>query len=289
MKKIIIYSICIIIIIYAGVNVTKDDLVDKYNKNRYYSIVSIDGLNFGIIDSLGNWLLEPKYKSITSFNNDIVTVYIENKWGYVNYKGEWVFEPFDKIKQALPFTGNGIATIVNSDGKYKLIDKKGNELFPFQDTYSIESRFSNNGFAVIKTDTELYGYINANGKIIIQPQFSYAEPFSNNGLALIINSKNGEYEFINEFGETVINNEFQKAKSFSDYGLAAAMDKSGLWGYIDDNGKWLIEAKFEEANEFSNIGIACVKNKDKYIFINDLGEKVIDQDFYFVSKFDKGD
>ena len=50
----------------------------------------------------------------------------------------------------------------------------------------------------------LYGYIDKDFNIIIQPKYYYAEDFSE-GLALVrtSNSQNGQYRYINKKGETV--------------------------------------------------------------------------------------
>ena len=71
--------------------------------------------------------------------------------------------------------------------------------------------------------------------IVINPQFDWAEPFSE-GLArvLIGGIGTGKWGFIDKTGHYVINPQFDSAGSFSD-GLAAVRigdDKTGKWGYI---------------------------------------------------------
>ncbi len=61
-----------------------------------------------------------------------------------------------------------------------------------------------------------YGFIDKSGKVVIEPQFDDAEPFSE-GLAKV--EKDDKYGFIDKSGKVVIEPQFDDAEPFSE-GLA---------------------------------------------------------------------
>lgn len=99
-----------------------------------------------------------------------------------------------------------------------------------------------------------YGYIDKNGKVIIEVSAYDAIGSFSEGLAPVWLSKTG-WGFINKTGECPIAPQFQKVTGFSE-GLAG-IKVQGLWGYIDKAGKVVIEPQYEDINPFSE-GLAVV-------------------------------
>ena len=100
-------------------------------------------------------------------------------------------------------------------------------------------------------NTTKYGYINTEGKLVIDCQYDFTDEFSE-GLARV--QKNGKYGFIDKQGNVVIDFIYDEANNFSD-GLALVRqgeewgknDKGkkvankGVWKYIDKEGKIVLE------------------------------------------------
>lgn len=112
-------------------------------------------------------------------------------------------------------------------------------------------------FLIVQNDK--WGYINKNGQIVIEPQFSDGREFSE-GLAAIAF---GEYPhkkhgYINAAGQLVIEAAFEDAYSFSE-GLALICLK-GKYGFIDTNGKIVIDPQFGFSQSFSE-GFAQVTSQ----------------------------
>ena len=99
------------------------------------------------------------------------------------------------------------------------------------------------------------GYMDRDGKIVIEPTFDRAYPFSD-GLAAI--EKQQRWGFIDTSGEIVIEPQFISVGLFSE-GLATFQGKrqSTKFGYIDKTGKVVIQPQFDEAEAFRN-GVARV-------------------------------
>jgi hypothetical protein len=147
-------------------------------------------------------------------------------------------------------------------------------------------------FVVIVNDKR--GFIDRNGKIVIEPQFNGARNFSE-GLAVVATSNNGYAEgYIDETARIVIEPQFDKALDFSD-GLAAvgrAQDRSihtsYKWGYIDRAGKLIIEQKYIDTLGFSE-GLAAVEVEDgRWGYIDRQGEMVMAPRFSLARRFSEG-
>ena len=93
------------------------------------------------------------------------------------------------------------------------------------------------------------------GRFVIQPQFDWANSFSE-GLAAVQTSDK-QWGYIDKSGAFMIPPQFHRAKEFSE-GLAAVEveRKPGSWvfkfGYIDQTGHLVIPAQWDNAGRFSN-------------------------------------
>lgn len=147
------------------------------------------------------------------------------------------------------------------------------------------------GLALIKSTDGKYGFINEEGKFVIDPIYKDATNFDN-GLALVV-KENSKLEFINSKGETkiLLDRAVEKAHKFSE-GLAL-VNVNNKYGYISTDGKMAIPATFDNATDFSD-GLAVVIHYDdenktpKYGFINKKGELVINYQFEYAYNFKEG-
>lgn len=173
---------------------------------------------------------------------------------------------------------------------------------------------------------EKYGYFDLQGKITINPQFSFATAFRDD-LALVKTlGEKGKWGFINKKGKFVINATYKDATVFreglawvvSDNSAPSAIDKTGevkftlkeaeqvalfsdglaafskadststTWGFVDKLGKEAINPQFIEVGNF-NEGKCAVKNKEgKWGYIDTSGKIVINYQFDDASKFEGG-
>jgi len=158
-------------------------------------------------------------------------------------------------------------------------------------------------------DGTLWGYINDEGKTVIEPRFEYAEDFQENGLAIVqikglsgmINSSGREkvkpvysyiapysegravvsdskgYFMIDESGKAVTAKRYEFLNSLQE-GRALFYTGPGggkiLYGYLDRNGKEVIPASFEDAGDFMD-GTALVKvSEGEYALIDPEGRRL---------------
>jgi hypothetical protein len=128
-------------------------------------------------------------------------------------------------------------------------------------------------FAIEDLDqTFKYGYIDENGKMVINPTYEDARDFSE-GLASVCagagcylgtqnKGKEKKWGFIDKQGNTVIPFQFESAFEFHE-GFAPVF-VGGKGGYIDKNGRFVINPQFASTFNFEN-GVAqvCVGNDEK--------------------------
>lgn len=150
--------------------------------------------------------------------------------------------------------------------------------------------------AVVSVDYK-YGFIDTNGKYIINPQFedvdynlmSFYETNFYDDMGIIPIRSDNKYGFIDFSGKIVITPQYDsiypKSKSDSEkYSYTDLQPKTGeegnylipvelneKWGFIDNTGKTIINPQFDSLTYFHN-GVAMVTLDGKYGFINTDGK-----------------
>lgn len=184
------------------------------------AMVEKDG-KWGLINKKGKTVIKCKYdfNTVDEFDEDgFATVEKNGKYGFVNAKERLIVKPvYDSVSDF----SNGFAIVIKN-GKWGLIDTKGKTIvkpgtYSFKRLYAypthwagvfscatmsavgVKADFSDGLLAVKKGGK--WGFINAEGKIVIKPVYDYVYAFSE-GLAAV--KQNGKWGFINTKGEMVI-------------------------------------------------------------------------------------
>jgi hypothetical protein len=136
-----------------------------------------------------------------------------------------------------------------------------------------------------------WGFIDAVGKIVIDPKFDWAEPFSE-GLALVcLGSQDQKCGYINKENKFVVNPIFDGGERFSEG--RAAVFKNGpagrKFGFIDTAGKLVIDYIYEEPvkRHFSD-GVFAAQIGKKYFFIDQSGKKTTAKEFDYLDDISEG-
>jgi WG containing repeat len=126
------------------------------------------------------------------------------------------------------------------------------------------------------------GFINQQGRFVIEPRFEAAEDFREKFAAVRVG---GVWGFIDTSGTVVIPPRFEQAKSFRE-GLAATK-LNGKWGFIDTAGVLAIPARFEDVDSFSD-SLAIVYEQGKASYIDRDGNTEIPGPFAEATPFVHG-
>jgi hypothetical protein len=172
--------------------------------------------------------------------------------------------------------------------EYQYIDRQGK--IAINPQFSIATVFRN-GLALVKTsgNEPKWGYISEDGKYAIAPNYNSATIFSEE-MAWVV-SENTAPTAINSMGEIKITlQDAEFVKIFKNgYAAFSISDSSGAkWGFVDNTGAVVINPQFTNTGNFSN-GKCAVENTDgKWGYIDKSGGIVINYQFDNASEFKDG-
>lgn len=268
-----------------------------------------NGSEFEYIDQEGKIIINPQFSRAAMFRDGLALVKSsgENeKWGFISEDGKFAISP--NYKDASCFS-EGLAWVVAENGAPTAIDSKGQVKITLQDAQNVKI-FSEGlaAFSVADNAGQKWGFVNKEGKVKINPQFSDAELF-HDGKCPVQNNE-GKWGYINPEGKLVINYQFDQAKAFANGKAvvysghkAGLIDESGKyvinpqfsdmmndgdlfliqqegkWGWCDKEGKITINPQFSAAFPFQGKELAAVKSGKSYGYIDKAGKIVINPQF----------
>lgn len=229
------------------------------------ALINVDN-RWGYINKKGKTVIPPKFLQASAFSNGLAQVHTyENtaewrgaRWSYIDKNGKIVRsqrrrEPANLVNGFAPSKWNGF--------EWTLIDETGEPAFhPQFDTDQISvaeyPRVCDGLIRVVtKGPWSKWGYADLSGRIVIHPQFTWAQHFSE-GLA-VVKVNNGKLGYVDKTGTVVIRAQFDQADDFIggvarvQFGQFVSMSPctgqfcpgSFIWdsemGYIDKTGKFI--------------------------------------------------
>lgn len=190
----------------------------------------------------------------------------EGKWGYMNHDGHLSIAP--EFDAAWPFS-EGLA-LVQKDGRFGYVDAAGDLAIPLR--YRDAWYFSH-GLAPVLVDTA-WSFIDRSGEIVVNTSVGFDIAVEGDPIVEMELDRvriDGRYGFRNAAGQIVIDPQFDQAWNFVD-GLAR-VQLGGKWGFIDRSGAVVIEPAFDVAWDFDD-GLARVRVGDRYGYIDTTGRYV---------------
>jgi len=224
---------------------------------------------FGIIDRKGEIILDPQlglYKNDWKNNNPVFSAgllpaLLNDKWGYVNKKGEFVIPA--KYDDAAPFSEgfafvamNGRVGIINTKGKMigapiydYYVKPTSNAVNIFADTDNMKKYRFSGGVSPVCLNG-LWGVVNTRGAYIVKPNCADIHPYYE-GLAMFKDNtgKRGYFDAAGKVAFTVessVNlNDFSHGVAvFTKYTFDAKTQKQTYdWGVINRRGEQLVFSK----------------------------------------------
>lgn len=177
---------------------------------------------------------------------------------------------------------------VENGDEFQYIDQDGKIVINPQ--FSSATVFRD-GLALVRSsgDKPKWGFIDEEGKYLIQPTYAEATVFTE-GLAWVV-TENGAPTAINTKGEVKITLQDAETVRIFAGGLAAfsvTQDSKIKWGFVDKDGKVAISPQFASTGNFSD-GKCAVKNEEgKWGYIDSEGKIAINYQFDDAEKFVNG-
>ncbi len=190
----------------------------------------------------------------------------EGHWGYMNMGGHLAIGPY--FDRAWPFSDG--RALVEVGGLFGYINREGDTVIEPQ---YLDAWYFSKGLAPVQT-AEGWAYIDTEGKVIVASEHptTFVGPENVVETLDIDRVRIGSlYGFRNADGQIVIDPQYEQAWHFS-AGLAR-VSVGGKWGFIDRTGKHVVEPIFDVAWDFDR-GLARVQIGDKFGYIGKDGQYV---------------
>ncbi len=235
---------------YGYANATGKIIVeDMFTEARPFSdsgvaVVSTEGRrSYGVINTSGEFVIEPKYDEIKDFVGGISAVRSGRSWVVVDKNGNLVSkDKFDDVGEL----SNGLINV--KKGNWGFIDSLGDVLIPTK--FKFADKFSN-GLAIV-SDGKLYSYINTSGELIAPYEFTRVTRFDGKLARVSQGNKNG---FMNVAGRYNLTDKISSLGSF--FSGRARMKVGNYFGYYSSDAKLAIKPMYLYASEFRD-GLALV-------------------------------
>ena len=189
-------------------------------------------------------LLPGIYDGGYDFSDGYALVYSDGKYKFIDKNGNDAFGNLSII-YAKPFS-NGLAAVYN--GKWGYIDTSGKVAIPYQ--YDMAFSFGAK-VAPVRTG-EKYGYIDRSGRWVIEPAFDMISDYENGASNAW---RNGKFGYVDDHGAYHDSVSGHPGLAFAD-GIATVKayhpdsDWSALWGFMKSDGSWLLKPEYDYAIPF---------------------------------------
>ncbi len=234
---------------------------------------------WGYINENGKFIIEPQFEYAENFQPDgIARILKDDMYGLINLKGEIIAEPVYTIID--DFTEG--YTIANKKWEqYFILDKKGKVIYQTADQINyIKDGMVCFGVKIAEWKY-MYGYMDINGNVIIEPQYTNAGQFTD-GKA-VVGLEEGKYAIIGKEGNIELQFDSYYTPQISE-GIIVFSTNYGnydiRYGYMNIDGTMLTDEMFYFADVFNN-GVAIVQMDEagdyEYKLINKAGKFVIEE------------
>ncbi len=210
------------------------------------SVKTKDGVKWGYIDDSGRIVIATRFDGAEDFQeNGLAVVTVQNRAGLINSQGQFVVSP--KYSTITTFS-EGRAVVIDDKG-FWVMDERGRILtkkpHAFIGTYQ-EGRAQYSG-----TDAQgnyLSGYLDRSGNEVIPLRYQMATDFT--GGKALVQVKEGEYALIDRNGKRLQTYRYPFVGPLGDGLLAFSQAASGPYGYIDEKGTVVIPPRYTSAQPF---------------------------------------
>lgn len=244
-------------------------------KNAFNINVDYD---FMFIDNTGKVILDlSDYDSVQSFSEGLAVVEKEGKYGYIDKKGNVVI-PI-QYKTASDFS-DGEAYVDFGDTSYS-IDLKGNRL---EDDYDYGDSESNSDFYTISEgyygDTGLAN--RATNQIVLQPKYSSIEDMGNDIFLLELDYLYGYYDAKND---KMMAPKFEDLDIDTTANLVIAETEDYLYGMYDLSGNTLVEPIYDSIYSLDDGLFEVVDENQMSGIVDSKGHMIVNTEYDYLETY----
>lgn len=260
--------------------------------DRKFAVVKYDG-RWGCIDVAGNMIVRnifPTQEEAQEAGNQWYAAEEPGKWiypaqnnhdglwGFVNYYGEWKFEPV--YQRAGHYYGTDPMSFapVKQEGRWGCIDAKGilviNNVFESEEDaieagqqWIVGRHYDTWRMVVTNPKNESrYGIVNYLGRWVVQPEYQMIRQFAGEHNYVYTQAKirnrwgnidrNGrvvsDFIFSKESDCVYALSQIEHGRPLDEWRLPEMRTDTNLWGWVKPNGEWAIQPIYLEVSNFPN-------------------------------------
>lgn len=191
-----------------------------------------------------------------------------NRGNLYSYYDEFAKEQFGAYEAAGAFQ-NGMAP-VKKDGNWIFINTKGEETDKVYKEVILDNcgRYIIGEHIIVKSEDSAYEIYSKDWKLKAEIKCNKIDICTSDGLiAICVDNKWG---YVNTDGKIVIEPQYEDAKSFSN-GVAAVC-KNGIWGFIDKDNNLVIDYQYIKTGYMNSYGVCSVQTVKEDTEIGSLPE-----------------
>jgi hypothetical protein len=238
------------------------------------------GAPWGYVDADGKIVVKPQFEEARDFHQGRAAVKAYGSWDYIDEEGTKTSEL--RLPGVLPLGdfSDGLA-VVDLGGKKGYVGLDGKVVVPAQ--FTDAAPFAGGLAQVVPEGSDVAGFIDTKGALVIEPRFTFNGAKFEGGLAAV--EETGKALFIDESGKPAFEGRFDDARNFSE--SVAAVKQNFRWGFIDRGGTFVLDPQWDDAQPFSE-GLASVLIDGKRGYIDRQGKVSIEPKFDRAGPFRDG-
>lgn len=247
---------------------------------------------FGLLDSLGRWVVPCRYDDIDRFYDGMAEVVLNGRHGYINQRGEMVV-PMNYVR-ATPYR-NGEALVVTPEGDIGYLDREGKPVAPFSKAGRpyFRGRYAKGWvlqpyIAQLRESIGEFWLAADCGTDYVPDEPLTGQKFGRNGLTIIFSGegRHRRYGFADSMGHVVLPLVFEDANDVQfGWRNRVRVKKRDRYGFLDrQSGQMSIPIQYEDTQP-SDYAIVWVKKNGKWGAIDHKGKLVVPFQYDWVSAY----
>lgn len=213
---------------------------------------------WGVVDTLGNWILDPVYDEIT-YHEGFYRVRQKRYYGYFN----------EILEEILPVENTFLGPIsekkmaISANRLYGFADISGKTIIEPQ--FEAVEAFQGNMAAIQKNGH--WGFIDGTGSVVVQAIYTKVNPFKGDRAAVGkkgINSTEISWGFIDKEGNEIVPLIYKEVMQSTD-GVLMCKNTRGEWYYFDAYGIPISNDTFKNAEAYKHSLSKATINSKRYL------------------------
>jgi hypothetical protein len=197
----------------------------------------------GIINSDGYFIVNPKYDSIQAFSEGRAVVIDEQGFKVIDESGKVITHKAYSIASDYK-EGRSVVAISEIDGNsvYGFLNRWGKEVIPLE---YVQAENFEAGKSLVKMKNNKYALINLTGKVLMEYPYPFVGAYGE-GLLAFRKDTDGKLGYMDEQGKIIIEPQFSMGQPFID-GRAIVNTSDDLdanYGLIDRQGKYILKPNY---------------------------------------------